>query len=93
MSKIWALTLNVILEILNDMDRPIVHCCFFNVASSTRRKPKSWKNELEEQYINIISIINIVIIIKFNQVEAKEAKISWKNKARRVSLAARLRPK
>ena len=81
------------------MDRPIVHCCFFNVASSTRRKPKSWKYELEEQYINIISItsitsiINTVIIIKFNQVEAKEAKISWKNKARRVSLAARLRPK
>ena len=60
------------------------------------------KNELEEQYINIINIINIIsitsiintiIIIKFNQVEAKEAKISWKNKARRVSLAARLRPK
>ena len=48
LSKIWALTLNVILEIPNDMDRPIVHCCFVNVASSTRRKPKSWKNELEE---------------------------------------------
>ena len=51
----------------------------------------SWKKNIN--IISILSIINTVIIIKFYQVEAKEAKISWKNKARRVSLAARLRPK
>ena len=63
----------------------------------------SWKNNISTSSASstlssptssyITSIINIIIKIKFNQVEAKEAKISWKNKARRVSLAARLRPK